>query len=192
MHTGHTALYIACSSAHPDLQLVSALVAAGASATQPCLVDGNTPLLLSVKAGGEAGLALAKALLLSEPCMHQQQHQQPGTLWCSLSADTTSTGSSSCAGGSDGVNTANITGETAVSVAAAAVQRELGEMDVAAAPAAVAQGLVKLTPEQELLALLLSSGSKLPQGVAVTLLHQGLAGRLSDKLTSQVSLLFCC
>ncbi|WIA35240.1 hypothetical protein OEZ86_003701 [Tetradesmus obliquus] len=53
--TGETALLLACSCAAPDLQLVSDLLAAGASAAAQDSPARNTPLLLAVKAGGPAG-----------------------------------------------------------------------------------------------------------------------------------------
>ncbi|WIA15048.1 hypothetical protein OEZ85_001748 [Tetradesmus obliquus] len=59
--TGETALLLACSCTAPDLQLVSDLLAAGASAAAQDSPARNTPLLLAVKAGGPAGKAAAPA-----------------------------------------------------------------------------------------------------------------------------------
>lgn len=157
---------------------MSALVAAGADATLPRSSDSNTPLLLAAKAGGQAGLALAKALIqTSSSSSTSQQQAQTGreeasSLWCPLDADSPRLGSTSSSAG--GVNTANAAGETAVGVTAAAVLGNLSKPTAAAAA------------QQELLVLLLGQQARLPQHQAQALLQQGLAGKLSDSLTAKV------
>lgn len=184
---GDTALHLACSSPSPDLQLVSALVAAGATATQPRSSDGNTPLLLAANAGGQAGLALAKALLQTSshsgaPQEQQQQQQTSSSMWCKLDGNIplAANSSSSSAGGIDAADAA---GETAVGVVAAAVLAACIGTEPAAAAAAAA---AKSAAQQELLVLLLGHKASLSQQQAGALLQQGLAGKLSDSLTAKV------
>lgn len=213
VHAGDTALQLACSCPRPDLGLVTALLASGADPLQPRLCDGNTPLLLVVKSGGEAGLELARALLQasgSRSAQQQGRQQQPGLkqgqeeptskpMWCSLDAtdrDTSSLVSNQLSpavaaaagtgvGGGAGVDAANAAGETAARVAAAAVLAALQ------APAAAGNGASDpaAAPQQELLALLLGHNARLPPQEAGALLQQGLAGKLSDGLTAKVSCL---
>ncbi|KAF8060498.1 histidine--tRNA ligase [Scenedesmus sp. PABB004] len=100
---GESALLLACGAAAPDAQLVEALLAAGAARGAQGGAGGDTPLLLAVKRGGAAGLALARQLL------------GPGG---------DSSGSGSCGGGSCGdacgINAADAAGGTAVALAGAA------------------------------------------------------------------------
>jgi hypothetical protein len=152
---------------------------------------------------------MAKALLapggstrvtLLRPHAQQQQQQQPqrqvkSVLWCSLHGPSDTQGSSCSSGSSDnGQRAPNTADETAAGIAAAAVLANLGATSGAAAAAAAA---VAATPaamsaqpaaaaQQELLLLLLDRQPQLPQQLAVSLLQQGLAGRLADRLTAKV------
>lgn len=198
---GDTALHIACSSSCPDMQLVSALVSAGADPTLARYSDGSTPLLLAAKAGGQVGLALAKALLLgsnsSRKSLAQHQQQQDGTpsgtLWCRLDDEAASApGSSSSSSSCGGVDAANAAGETAVGVAAAAVLASVAVADGQGAGAqprgavAAATAAGQAAAQQELLVLLLDQHPKVPQQLASAMLEQGLREKLPDSLTAKV------
>lgn len=197
-------------------------MAAGADPSQPRAVDGSTPLMLAVKAGGATGLALATALLSNRPAINSNsvigqrptnQEQQPedgpdteqatSSLWCPLDPDSANPPSSSSsvvavpavssaagAGSSSsrsGLNTRNAVGETAVSLAAAAVLRPFSSAQApASTAAAAAQEAQPADAQQQLLELLLSRGAELPQQQATELLQLGLTGKLSDSLTAQV------
>lgn len=198
---GDTALHIACSSACPGMQLVSALVAAGADPLLARSSDGSTPLLLAAKAGGQVGLELAKALLQggsnssSLQAERRQQQQQAsdtqatGTLWCRMDVDSeplSQTSSSS----SSGLDAANAAGETAVGVAAAAVLASVnisgGQAGSAQGPVAGSRAAASSAAQQELLMLLLDQRPSVPQQLSSALLQQGLSRNLPDSLTAKV------
>ena len=184
--SGDTALHIACSCIQPDLQLVSALVAAGARPAAPRTSDGNTPLHLAVKAGGQAGLALAKAML--QPGVRNSGQQS--SLWCPPSTDCEGAAAAAADYSSTGgLDAANITGQTAVGLAAAAVLGALRDTAQGGRAAGSTAALGAADAQQELLALLLSQGPQLPEELAVSLLQHGFTGRLSDRLTAQVGLM---
>lgn len=189
---GDTALHLACSSPSPDLQLVAALVAAGADATLPRACDGHTPLLLAAKAGGQSGLALAKVLLQtrdSKATGQQQQGQAASSgVWCRLDGPS--------AGSPSGVDAANAAGKSAVGVVAAAVLAEVAPCSgPAAAPAAATLAAAAATGSsaaEQLLVFLLAQNASLSQQHAGALLQLGLTGHLSDSLTAKVGAVHMC
>jgi hypothetical protein len=185
--TGETALLLACSCTAPDQQLIADLLAAGASSAVQDRPAGNNPLLLAMKLGGPAGLALAKLLL----------QQQRGLSPVSTAGDSAGAG----AGGSGlqdrcSIDASNAAGETALGLAAAAALAgsapagkpsptpAASKAAAAAAAAAAAQSSADVA--QQLLGVVLSGQPTVPEQLGATLLQAGLSGKLPDAITAQV------
>eukprot|EP00878_Enallax_costatus_P044984 GHUV01053803.1.p1 GENE.GHUV01053803.1~~GHUV01053803.1.p1 ORF type:complete len:376 (+),score=151.19 GHUV01053803.1:162-1289(+) len=168
---GETGLLLACSSLTPDIQLVSALLAAGASAAVQDAASGNTPLMMAVKLGASKGLELARTLVTSSPA--------------GPAADTAAT----C-----WINAVNAAGESAVTMAAAAalsggpaaVTAAGGGSAAAAALSNSGAGTAAGSAAVEMLGLLLERKPDVPGQLAASLLQKGLSGALSDGITAQV------
>jgi hypothetical protein len=144
----------------------------------------NTLLLLAVKLGGPAGLALATLLL-------QQRGNSQGNE------------AAACAGAGDtllqdrcSIDASNAAGETALSLAAAAALAGSvpagkaapapGASKAAAAAAAAAAARSSADVAQQMLSVVLLGQPAVPEQLGATLLEAGLSGKLPDAIAAQV------
>lgn len=152
------------------MRLVSELLSSGASAAVQDGATGNTPLLLAVKLGGAAGLAVARLLL-------------PGLQGKSSSSEEACT---TCS-----INATNGAGETALALAAASAlgaagstSGSTGSTKPGSAPAAIVDG--NREAALDMLSLILAHNPAVPADLGASLLVSGLTGTLPDSIAAQV------